>query len=888
MTFGRKFKRLLNLPTRSDAAIDRDLDDEVAFHLEMRVRDLQRLGYGEADARRQAAEEFGDRDRLKRMLAREDRSARRDRRVSRWLGDFGYDLRFAARQLARNPMFAAIAIFTVAIGIGANTAIMSAVRGIVLRPLPFHEPDRLVRVYSRHERIGSTAMSVADFADMRAQATTFSGMAAWYETTTNLTGEGEPLRLNAAKVTDNWFGLFGIRPLSGRTFTEGEDRHGAPIRAVLSDVFWQRRFGGANVIGRTVTLDGLSAEIIGVVPAVSSFPAGADLWLTTRFEPEDFTDASRGARYLRVVGRLAPGVSIEQANHDVVRVAGLISQRDPRHNTGYSALGIPFQESLVGSFRRPLFILLGAVGLVMLVVCANVAGLMVARTAGRETEIAVRTALGAGRGRIVRQLVAESLVIALAGGVTGLALGVAGTYLLVQWAPPDIPRLDHVGIDRQVFAFSALLALVTGILFGLAPALHAARRDVRTRLQSGGRGSAGRFGGVRLRRLLVVTELAMAIVLLAGAGLLLRSFMKLQDVDPGFRATGLTAFTVTLPATRYAKLAEQRQFSTRLMEELDALPGVDRVAASFGLPLTDTRFQLTFTIDGKDGDPNNEPRGQVRVASHGYFDAMGIPLKAGRTFTAQDRWESPPVIVVSEQLAKRYFPEGNAIGRVISTGWGREGHVLGGTIVGIVGDVKQFGLSLDAPPAYYAPADQWPTDEVTFIVRTSTGGPDIVPAIRDVVKRLDGDLPIFDVTTGERLVSASLAQPRFYLMVILAFAVASLLLSAIGVYGIVAYMVRQRTREIGVRLALGATSSRITRMVVGEGLILAGWGIGLGILVSLLVGGQIQALLFGVDARDWITLAAVATVLGTATIAACIIPATWAARVGPRNALGGE
>jgi predicted permease len=345
---------------------------------------------------------------------------------------------------------------------------------------------------------------------------------------------------------------------------------------------------------------------------------------------------------------------------------------------------------------------------------------------------------------------------------------------------------------------------------------------------------------------------------------------------------------VTLPETRYARLVDQRQFTARVMDELDALPGVDRVAASFGLPLTDARFQLTFTIDGQDGDPANEPRGQVRMASQGYFEAMGIPLKAGRTFTMQDRWESPPVVVVSEELAKKFFPAGDAIGRVISTGWRRDGHVLGGTIVGIVGDVKQFGLAVDAPPAYYAPVDQFPTSEVTFILRAESEGPNLISSIRGVVQRIDADLPIFDLTTGTSLVSRSLAQPRFYLLVILVFAVASLLLSAIGVYGIVAFMVRQRTREFGVRLALGATGRRITGMVVGEGLVLAAWGIGIGIAVSLVAAGEIQSLLFGVNERDWVTLVAVSTMLGTATVAACIIPAQWAARVGPQNALGGE
>jgi putative ABC transport system permease protein len=889
MSFGRRFRRLIGLPTRGGQAIDRDVDDEVTFHIEMRVQDLVRTGTPEPRARHQAVAEFGDARRLKQSLGRLDRSAQRQHRLSRWFADGAYDVRFALRQIVRNPLFAAISILTVAIGIGATTAIMSAVRGIVLRPLPFEAPEQLLRVYWRHERLGATSLSVADFADLRAQSGVFSGVAAWYESTANLSGSGEPERLASARVTDNFFDVLGVQPASGRTFSAGDDRFGEPGRAILSEEFWHRRFGGdPRVVGRTVRLDGKPVEVIGIVTGASAFPADVDLWMPTQFEPEEFTDAQRGARWLRVLGRLKPGASFPQANDDVARVAQLIATRDPRHNTGYSAFARDFRESIIGEYRRPLFVLLGAVGLVMLVVCANVAGLMVARTAARETEIAVRAAIGAGRTRIVRQLVTEALVLALAGGALGFALGVVGTSLLVRFAPPDIPRLGDVGIDGVVFAFSFALAVVTGVAFGLAPALQASRHDVRSRLQAESRGAAGRFGSVRIRRALVVSELAVAIVLLVCAGLLLRSFAKLQSVDPGFHASGLTAFTVTLPMTRYERLQDQRQFLQQAMEGLGAIPGVERVAASFGLPLTQTRFQLTFTIDGKDGEPTNEPRGQVRVASPDYFAAMGIPLLEGRTFTAQDHWDSPPVVVISQELARRYFPNGDAIGRRIETGWRREGHTLGGEIVGIVGDVKHFSLAADAPPAYYAAADQWPTDEMTFVVRGAAGMTVTAASLLGVIRNLDPELPIFDATTGESLVDASLAQPRFYLMIIAAFATAALLLSAIGVYGIIAYTVRQRTREIGVRMALGASARQIVRMIVGEGLLLAALGATLGIVVALALAGQITELLFGVSGRDWVTLVSVSLVLLTAAIVACVIPARAAARLGPQDALRSE
>jgi predicted permease len=889
MELGRRFRRLVGLPSRSPARIDHDLDAEVEFHLAMRAADLVRQGVPGDHARAQALREFGDADLLKQRLRREDRSEERGRRLTRWFSDFGDDLRFAMRQVARNPFFAAVSILTVAIGIGATTAIVSTVRGIVLRPLPFESPERLVRIYSRHDRLGPTAVSVPDFSDLRTQSSSFDGVAAWYESTTNLTGAGEPERLQSARVTDNWFTLLGVEPLRGSTFASGDDQHGAPGRVVLSDAFWRRRFGAdAAIVGRVLRLDGRPFEVIGVVDGEQAFPAGADLWLTTQFEPDEYSDSQRGARWLRVLARLSPGVTASRADEDVARVAALIAEKDPRHNVGVSAFTRDLRESIIGDYRRPLFTLLGAVGLVMLVVCANVAGLMVARTATRDTEIAVRAAMGAGRGRIARQLVTEALVLAVAGGAVGFALGTVGTSLLVRWAPPEIPRLEHIGIDGIVFGVAAALVVVSGVVFGLAPAWQASRRDVRARLQAESRGGAGRLGSVRLRRALVVSELAVAIVLLACAGLLLRSFAKLQQVDPGFRPSGLTAFTVTLPPSRYARLAEQRQFLDRLLEGLRAIPGVEQAAASFGLPLTDTRFQLTFTIDGREGDPRNEPRGQVRVASAGYFAAMGIPVIAGRVFTSQDRWDAPQVMVVSEELARRYFPDGNVLGRRIESGWGREGRKLGGEIIGIVGDVKQFGLSRESPPAYYAAAEQWPIDEITFTVRGTTPVATLSSGITALVRQVDTDLPIFDYTTGEALVAGSLAQPRFYLMILAAFATAALVLAVIGVYGIIAYTVRQRSREIGVRMALGASASTIVRMVVGEGVAMAMVGAIIGLTIALALGEQVTALLFQVSARDWITMAGVSVVLVLSAIAACAIPARAAARLGPQDALRSE
>lgn len=886
MPFGRRFRRLVTPPARSDREISRDVAEEVAFHIEMRTSELVAQGHPPAEAAARARAEFGDETRARRALAEEDRVAERERRRARWWDDLRLDVRFAARQLRRSPAFAAIAVLTLALGIGATTAIMSAVRGILLQPLPLRDPASLVRLYSSSPRTSRTALSVADFTDYARETRSFSGLASFYQTTTNLSGEGDPERLQLARVDANWFDLLGIRPLHGRTFRPDEDADGAPAVAVLAEGFWRTRYGAdPGIIGRRIILDGEPVEVIGIVSAATAFPAGRDLWSTTRYAAEDRTDAQRGARWIQAVARLRPEATLAQANAELAAIARRLAERDPRHNTGFNTQAIPLQESIVGEFRRPLLVLLGAVVLVAFIACANVAGLLLARTAARETEVAVRVALGAGRGRIVRQLVTESVMLSLAGAVGAFALAVIGTRLLVHFAPAQIPRLDAVRVDGGMFAFTLLLAALTGLVFGLAPALHAAARDLQLRLRQR---AAGHRRAVRLRRMLVVSELALSIMLLAGAGLLLRSFAALRAVDPGFRPEGLTAFTVVVPESRYT-LEAQRRFTRDVLERLRAMPGVEVAGASFGLPLTGTRFSLTFTIDRKEAaSAADEPTGQVRVASTDYFRTMGIPVLRGRAFTAEDRYEAPPRVVISEGLARRWFPDQDPIGRYIETGWGREGRRLGGTIVGVVGDVKQFGLAADAPPAFYAAADQWPTDEVTFIVRASTPHARLVPLLRALVRELDADLPIFDARTGEQLVAGILAQPRFYLLLLAGFATVALVLGAVGIYGIVAYTVRQRTREIGVRMALGASRGRVMRMVVGEGLTMAAIGIGLGLVGAFALSGALHDLLFSVGTRDGVTFAAVALLLALVAILASAVPARMAARVSPQHALRGE
>jgi predicted permease len=888
MGFGRAFRRMLSLPARSGNVIARDVDEELRFHLDMRTQELIRRGVSPADAERQAKSEFGDLGRARASLRAEDRRIESSSRRTTLIEELNYDLRFAARQLLRNRGFTVVAVLTLGLGIGANTAIFSAVRGILLRPLPFTSPDRLVRVYSTAKG-RNTAVSVPDFVDFRAGTTGFSGLAAWFESTTNFTGDGTPERFNAGRVTSNFFPILGATPLLGRLFLEGEDLAGAPRLAVLSEGLWKRRFGAdPMIVGRRLVLDGEPVEVIGVLPDRYRFPENGDLWLTTRFTRGDGSD-SRGARWIRVIGRLAPGVSEETGRAQLHLVAQRLEREDPKHNAGYDVNVTPLQESIVGELKTPLYVLLGAVALVMLVACVNVAGLLLGRTTSRDTEMAVRVAMGAGRGRIVRQLLTESLLLSLLGALVGYLIAIAGTRLLVRIAPPDIPRLSEVRLDGAMLAFTAATAMLTGLIFGLVPALHASAAQLQMRLRQGARGMVGRSGRARTRRLLVVSEISLAIMLLVGAGLLLRSFTRLREVDPGFSPENNTVFTITLPESKYPTVEKQGQFVANMTDRLQRLPGTQSVGATFGLPLSDTRFSLSFTVDGRpapaDGD---EPSAQVRIASVDYFRTMGIRLLRGRTFTPQDRLDAPQVILISEQLARRFFPNEEPIGKSIRMGWTRGTRKLGGEVVGVVADVKQFGLDRDAAPALYAAADQWPFDEVTFVVSSQADPASLATAIRGAVHEADPDLPIFDYRPMKELVSMSLSQPRFYMLLLGSFAGVALLLAAIGLYGVIAYAVQQRTREIGVRMALGATRQSVLQMVIGEGLGMTIVGVVAGLAGAAALTGLMRTLLFGITATDPVTFASVAGVLTLVAITACVVPARRAASVDPQQALRSE
>jgi predicted permease len=855
----------------------------------MKTQELIDAGASPADAQHRARAEFGDIEYTRRYLNDTDRARMHHERRAELGDELRNDVRFAFRQLRRNPAFTAIALVTLALGIGANTAIFSVVRGVLLAELPYADPNRLVRVYSKVER-GMVSVSPADFKDWRLQSTRFSTLAASSEGTVNLTGTGTAERFTQARVSSNMFQLLGVRVALGRAFAPGEDVPDAPRVVILSDGLWRSRFGAdPAIVGKWIRLDDFPTEVIGVAPPEMRYPSPVDLWLTTRFSARDLSDGNRGSRWIDVIGRLAPGATREQAQSEMNAIARRLELQDPKHNAGYSTKLLLLRDDMVGGVRPALIILLAAVGFVMLIACANVASLMLGRTAARESELAVRTALGAGRGRLVRQLLTESCCLALAGGVLGLALALAGTRLLLSLAPSDIPRLYNVRTDATVLLFTVGTTALAALFFGAVPAFQASGADTVLHLRTGDRGSRTRPGSARARNVLVVAEITLALMLLVGAGLLIKSFERLRDVKPGFTAARVSTFTVTLSPVKYETLEQQRTFSTTLLEAVHRIPGVDSAALTFGLPLSGTSFQLSYVVQGRPAPPPNaEPRAQVRIVSPGYFATVGIPLVRGRVFSEADRPGNPRTMVVSEETVRRYFPGEDPIGKHIDFGWNRDGDHLSGEIVGVVGDVRQHGLSEDVTPHIYAAWDQWPIDEITVVMR-SRGDPAVaLKAARATVLSLDRDLPVYDVFTLETMVDRALGQPRFYVLLLSIFAVLAVVLAVVGIYGVIAYTVQQHTREIGIRIALGASRERVVAMVVRRGVILALAGIAFGSAGAYAVSRVLQSLLFGVGARDPFTFLAVAALLGAVALLASWLPARRAARVDPLAAMRAE
>jgi putative ABC transport system permease protein len=799
------------------------------------------------------------------------------------------DLHYAFRRLLKNPGFTAIAVLTLALGIGANSAIFSVINAVLLRPLPYPESDRLVGVY--HVWKGSRAvMSPANFLDVRQQTRTLDEVASVDAGEVTLTGAGDPIRIHATEVTANFFDLLRVRPMLGRTFAADENEPGKDNVIVLAYGLWQLRFGGrTNAIGSTASIDGTPRTIVGVMPRGFSYPADQQAWIPMELTP-DIKDA-RGAWYLSVIARLKPGVSPEQSANEVAAIGQDLERKYPKANTDLGFTTFPLHEALVGDLRPALLVLIGAVGFVLLIACANVANLLLARALARETELAVRTAMGAGRGRLVRQLLTESLVLGIGGGLAGLLVAAWGADMLVALQPEGIPRLNDVAIDRSVILFTVAISVLTGLMFGAIPAVQMTGGSLAQSLKEGGRGTIAARGSARMRSILVVTEMALALMLLAGAGLLIKSFGRLQAVDPGFQPTQTLSFEVRPPRTTYADDAQMLAFYERVIDGIRGLPGVRSAGGVTSLPLSGGRFNITFKVKGRpDPAPGQEPAMEVRVATTDYFRTLGIPLKRGRVFTDADVITAPWVVVLSEAAARKYFPNEDPIGKTIEMGWGKGPGTrrAGGEVVGIVGDVKELGLDEEFPAEIYLPMRQWTVGRMAVVARTAVPPLSLADPSKRVVRDIDANLPVANIRTVEEVIARSIAQPRFYMLLLGAFAAVALTLAAIGIFGVMSYMVSQRTREIGIRMALGARAGTVVSMVVRQAMLLAAAGLVLGVVAALALSRTMTTLLFDLSPTDPATFGTVAIVLACVAFFASYIPARRAATVDPTVALRAE
>jgi putative ABC transport system permease protein len=799
------------------------------------------------------------------------------------------DLRYGARLLLRSPGFTAIAVAALAIGIGANTAIFSVVHTLLLERLPYGEPERLAVVWEHNipRDRKNNVVSPGNFIHWREMNQVFDEIAAVGMTfNLTLTGHGgDPVELPFQYVTAPFFSVVGVQPAIGRAFTPEEDRPRSRV-AVISDRLWRTRLNSdPAVLTKGLTLQGVHFAVVGVMPPGFSFlDKTVDLWVPAGFPAEARTP--RG-RWLMTVARLKPGVTFEQAQRDMTRVANELITLFPAFNTGWTARVVPLREQLTGEIRPALVVMLGAVAFVLLIACANVANLLLARATSRQRELAVRAALGAGRGRIIRQLLAESLVLAVAGGAAGLALAWWGLQLLRTFMTDGIPvqRLELAGINGTVLAFSVGASLLSGILFGLLPALTAAGTGLNESLKEGGRtGSAAR--GKRMRSAFVVVEIALALVLLVGAGLLVRSFARLMDVDAGFDTERTITMRVSLPQSRYGQPPQRIQFFDRLFERIDRLPGVQSSGAVSFLPLTGLGSATSYAVVGEATPPaGQEPVADVRVIANDYFKAMGIPLVRGRLFDSGQPADAQNRVIVNEALARRHWPNADPIGKRIKVNWTDQRE---DEIIGVVGDVRHAGLETEARSMTYWPQLREANSSMTLAVRTAGEPASVVSAIRGIVREQDPDLALADIKTMDEVVSRSVAQRRLLATLLGIFAAAALVLAAVGIYGVIAYSVTQRTQEIGIRLALGAQRSDVLRLVVGQAAALALAGILIGAAGAALLTRLMTDLLFGVKPFDPLTFGAVAALLGSIALLASYLPGRRATRVDPVVALRAE
>jgi predicted permease len=883
-------RRLFRLPWRTRRQIGADVDEELRFHLDMRVDELRALGMSAEAARREAVRQFGDIEDARRYIAGVDLDTEAAHRRTEYMGDLRQDVVYALRKLRAAPAFTVAIVLTLALGIGANTAIFSVVNGVLLKSLPFPAPERIVRlrfIYDGQPDAGSPP----ELRDFRTRSRTVQSFAMYTGAAMNLVRDGaDPELLVGVQVSANWFRILGVSPMLGRAFADGEDHEGAAKIVLLSEGIWRRDFNAdPTIVGRAIRLNGELATVIGVVPKAGAYPLTADVWTPLVFTTEQLADDYRGARYLQMIGRLAPGATVEKAQRELSQISAGIAAAFPQKYRSLSIQPVPLQSAIVGDLRRPLLVIMGAVAFVLLIACANVANLLLVKATGRESEMAVRAALGAGRTRLVRQLVTESMLLSFLGATAGLLLARWGMAALLRFAPPDLQLLVGSGaLDGRTLGLTVLIAVITGLVFGLLPAVHVGG-DVASALRAGSRGARSRHTAARTRGGIVVAEVALAVTLLVGAGLLLRSFQHLLAVDPGFRPDGALTFRVSLPSRSYESDTAQRAFVTAFQTRLQTIPGVTSAAIASALPMDGSDFTLSFSVRGRPPvPPSQQPSTTLLSATPEFFPAMGIPLVRGRLYSREAQPGTPKEIVVSKEFVKRFFPNEEAIGKYIDLGWSVDGDRRGGMIVGIVGDVKQTGLGQETEPLLYLPYAQAPLQSLRVVLRASVPPSTLTKPARAALREVDRELPMFSIKPLTDYVSSSIESQRFYATLLSVFAAVALTLAAIGLYGVIAYVVSQRAHELGVRVALGATSRRIATMVVGQGLTLSLAGVAVGVVAALVMTRVLGALLFGVSTLDPLTFAGVALLLVIVAALASYLPARRASRVDPLIAMRGE
>jgi predicted permease len=861
-----------------------DVDSELRFHLDEMVADLRAAGWSEADARLEAARRFGDMDFTRDYCRAEDLRRERGRRRMTMLSELGSDLRYALRALRKSPAFTAAALITLALGIGANTAIFSVVRGVLLEPLPFHQPERIVRVWHAHsaDGIDRAAVSEPDFLDWRRQSALTESMGGYFYmdglSGVDMTGHGDPTRLQAALVTDGFFETLGTPARLGRYLRTEENIPGNDRVVVLSHGFWTRMFGAdATIVGRSVNLNGQPFQVVGVMPEGFTYPAerSIDVWIPLSFFGPNDIGRVRGAHFMGVIARLKQGATETQLGAELTGIAARLSQAYP-DNPGWDRVTVAsIRDSLLGDVRRPLLVLMAAVGMLLLVACVNIASLLLARATSRRQELAVRAALGAGRWRIARQLMTESLALALLGGALGVALGFAAVRALTAIGASELPRSSGIGVDGVVLGFTLLVSLASGLLFGIMPALRSSS-DLERSLRAGARGSVG-GGGQKLRAALVVAEVALAMILVIGAGLTMKSFSRLMAVDPGFEPSHALVATMSVPPKYQGENA--MDYYTRVLTAVRALPGVEAAGSIRDHPMRGNGEMSRVSVPGQTTTPDEAPNVQLHQISTDYFKAMGIPLKAGRTFEMTDRIDAPRVVVVSEEAARRFWPGESPVGKLIQLGNSEL------PVIGVVGDVRQRGLGEPVEPAVYRHAMQNFRSRMSIVVRTRGDPLQYVGAVRKAIWSLDPNQTITSTSTLESVLGDAVTRPRLLAWLLGLFGVIGLTLGALGIFGVLAFAVTQRRQEIGVRVALGATPTSVMRLVVRQGLALAAAGVAIGVLAAWFLTRSMQSVLYGIEASDPLTFIEVGVVLMSAALLASWLPARRALRIDPVTAL---